>query len=92
MALMFSSRINAVSSSNFGVGLELDAIAAVVIGGTSMKGGRGWIWGTVIGVIILGVVSSMLNWLNVSAYLQGAVKGLVIIAAVLVQRGRGETK
>jgi ribose transport system permease protein len=92
MALMFSSRINAVSSSNFGAGLELDAIAAVVIGGTSMKGGRGWIWGTVVGVIILGVVGSMLNWLNVSAYLQGAVKGLVIIAAVLVQRGRGEAK
>jgi len=92
MALMFSSRINAVSSSNFGAGLELDAIAAVVIGGTSMKGGRGWIWGTVVGVIILGVVGSMLNWLNVSAYLQGAVKGLVIIAAVLVQRGRGEVK
>jgi ribose transport system permease protein len=57
-----------------------------------MKGGRGWIWGTVVGVIILGVVGSMLNWLNVSAYLQGAVKGLVIIAAVLVQRGRSEAK
>lgn len=87
-SLMLSSRMNSVSSTSAGLGFELDAIAAVVIGGTSMKGGRGWIWGTVFGAIILGIINNMLNLLNVSPYLQGAVKGLVIIGAVLIQRKR----
>ena len=65
---------------------ELDAIAAVVIGGTRMQGGSGSIWGTVVGVLILGVIGSMLNFLDVSTYLQGLVKGVIIIAAVLLQR------
>ncbi|MCX6088934.1 MAG: ribose ABC transporter permease, partial [Candidatus Atribacteria bacterium] len=70
---------------NAGIFYELDAIAAVAIGGTSMSGGSGTIYGTVIGAIILGVINNMLNMLGVSPYLQGAVKGLVIIAAVLMQ-------
>jgi ribose transport system permease protein len=86
-AVLLSSRMNSVNSSNSAVSFELDAIAAVVIGGTPMKGGRGTIWGVVVGAAILGIINNMLNMLSVSAYLQGTVKGLVIIAAVFMQRG-----
>ncbi|MFP4461701.1 MAG: ABC transporter permease [Thermotogota bacterium] len=85
-AVLLSSRLNSISSSNAGQNYELDAIAAVIIGGTAMSGGSGSIFGTVIGAIILGIVNNMLNMLGVSPYLQGTVKGLVIIAAVLIQR------
>jgi ribose transport system permease protein len=88
-AMLVSSRMNSVSSSGTGMNYELDAIAAVIIGGTKMKGGSGTIWGTVVGVIILGIINNMLNLLNVSVYLQGTVKGLIIIAAVFVQRKEG---
>jgi len=84
-AVMFGSRLNAISSSNMGLYYEMDAIAAVVIGGTSMAGGAGTVLGTVLGAIILGIINNMLNMLGVSPYLQGMVKGLVIILAVLVQ-------
>ncbi len=84
-ALMLSSRLNSISSSGAGTAYELDAIAAVVIGGTSMAGGKGTIWGTVMGAIILGIINNMLNMVGVSPYLQGAVKGAVIILAVLLQ-------
>jgi ribose transport system permease protein len=87
-SIMLSSRLNSLSSSNAGVFYELDAIAAVVIGGTSMSGGSGTIMGTVIGAIILGMINNMLNMIGVSPYLQGTVKGLVIIFAVLVQYKR----
>ncbi len=91
-ALLLGSRMNSISSSGSGSFYELDAIAAVVIGGTRMTGGAGTIFGTVIGVLILGVISNMLNFLEVSPYLQGLVKGVIIVAAVLVQRvGRRET-
>lgn len=85
-AILMSSRLNSVSSSNAGVNFELDAIAAVIIGGTAMTGGAGSMSGTVIGAIILGIINNMLNMLGVSPYLQGTVKGLVIIGAVLIQR------
>lgn len=85
-AVLLSSRLNSISSSNSGVNFELDAISAVIIGGTSMAGGAGSISGTVVGAIILGIVNNMLNMLGVSPYLQGTVKGLVIIGAVLIQR------
>lgn len=84
-ALLNASRLNSVSSSSLGLYYELDAIAAVVIGGTRLQGGYGRIWGTVIGVLILGVVSNMLNMLGVSNFYHGLVKGLIILAAVLVQ-------
>ena len=90
-SIMLSSRLNSLSSSNAGVFYELDAIAAVVIGGTSMSGGSGTIIGTVIGAIILGMINNMLNMIGVSPYLQGTVKGLVIIFAVLVQYKRRNT-
>ncbi len=85
-ALLVASRLSSVSSSSSGTLYELDVIAAVVIGGTRMRGGSGTIAGTVIGVLILGVIQNMLNLLQVSVYLQGLVKGLVIVGAVLLQR------
>lgn len=84
-ACLNASRMNSVASSSTGLAAELDAIAAVVIGGTRMQGGAGRISGTVIGVLMLGVVAKMLNFLNVSPYLQGTVQGGIIIAAVLLQ-------
>src|SRR6056297_497961 len=85
-SVLLAARLNSISSSGAGQSYELDAIAAVIIGGTSMSGGSGTIIGTVIGAIILGIVNNMLNMLGVSPYLQGTVKGLVIIGAVLIQR------
>jgi len=63
---------------------ELDAIAAAVIGGTSLTGGVGRITGTVIGTIILGVMTSGFTFLRVDAYYQEIVKGLIIVAAVVI--------
>lgn len=85
-AVLLSARLNSISSSNGGANFELDAISAVIIGGTTMNGGSGSIAGTVAGAVILGIVNNMLNMLGVSPYLQGTVKGLVIIGAVLIQR------
>jgi ribose transport system permease protein len=86
--LMLSSRMNSVSSSQLGLNVELDAIAAVVIGGTSMAGGRGRVWGTVVGVLILAIINNMLVMRGVSVHWQGFVKGVIIVLAVLIQRGR----
>jgi len=83
-----SARGNSVSTSGTGLNYELDAIAAVVIGGTSLRGGFGRVWGTVIGVLILAMMTNILTISKVSVYWQGAVKGAVIVLAVLVQRGR----
>lgn len=71
-----------------GVGYELDAIAAVALGGTSMSGGRGKIYGTIVGVLIIAVLNNGLNILGVSSYYQDVVKGLVILLAVLMDRKR----
>ncbi len=87
-AVLISMRFNSVGTSTLGVNYELDAIAAVIIGGTSMAGGRGTIWGTIVGAITLGVINNMLNMVGISPYLQGTVKGLVIIGAVFIQRQR----
>jgi ribose transport system permease protein len=87
-AVLISMRFNSVGSSTLGVNYELDAIAAVIIGGTAMAGGRGTVWGSVIGAITLGVINNMLNMVGISPYLQGTVKGLVIIGAVFIQRQR----
>ena len=87
-ALLLSSRMNSISSSNAGANYELDAIAVAIIGGTSLSGGSGSMFGTLIGAVILGIVNNMLNMWEVSPYLQGAVKGAVIIGAVLIQRKR----
>ncbi|AOM81786.1 Ribose ABC transport system, permease protein RbsC [Salisediminibacterium beveridgei] len=65
---------------------ELDAIAAVVLGGTSLTGGRGWIVGTLIGALIIGVLNNGLNLIGVSSFFQQVVKGSVILLAVLLDR------
>ena len=67
-----------------GTGYELDAIAAVVLGGTSLAGGKGRIVGTLIGALILGFLNNGLNLLGVSSYYQMIVKAVVILLAVLV--------
>ena len=89
-ALMSLARMNSVSSSGVGHLAELDAIAAVVIGGTAMTGGRGRVWGTMLGVLILIMISNMLTLADVEVYWQGFVKGVIIILAVLIQRGQRE--
>lgn len=71
-----------------GEGYELDAIAAAVIGGTSLSGGVGSIFGTVIGTLIIGIITNGLDILNVSSYYQDIVKGLIIVIAVLIDRKR----
>ncbi|GAB1483030.1 ABC transporter permease [Treponema sp.] len=85
-AILLAARFNTVSTPNFGLGFELDAIAAVIIGGTAMAGGRGSIWGTVIGVFMLQIIQNMLNMAGLSPYLQGVVKGAVIIVSVYIQK------
>lgn len=80
--ILLASRI-AVGSPVSGEGYELDAIAAVVIGGTSLSGGIGKITGTLVGVLIIAVMSNGLDMLNVSSYYQQIVKGGIIILAVL---------
>lgn len=69
-----------------GTGLELEAIAAVIIGGTSLAGGRGSLLGTLVGALVLGVIDNGMNLLDVSPFLQNVVKGLVILLAVFLDR------
>ncbi len=71
---------------NAGDGYELDAIAAVVLGGTSLTGGIGSVGGTIIGSLIIGVLSNALNLMNVSSYYQLLAKGIVILIAVLLDK------
>nr|WP_205004526.1 ribose ABC transporter permease [Scopulibacillus daqui] len=83
--IILTSRLNS-ADPNAGMSYELDAIAAVVIGGTSLSGGRGWIFGTFIGSLIIGVLNNGLNLLDVSPFFQQVVKGVVILIAVLLDR------
>lgn len=76
------------ASGQTGILWELEAIAAVIIGGTMLKGGYGRIWGTVVGALILTLIGNILNLTDaVSNYLNGAVQGLIVIVAVYLQRG-----
>jgi ribose/xylose/arabinose/galactoside ABC-type transport system permease subunit len=81
--IIMTSRINA-SQPNSGIGYETDAIAACVIGGTSFTGGLGTIPGTVIGIIIIGLIYNGMNLLGISSYWQTIMKGLLIVAAVML--------
>ncbi|OQY32545.1 MAG: sugar ABC transporter permease [Spirochaetaceae bacterium 4572_59] len=83
--IVLSSRVMSGNPSA-GTSYELDAIAAVVIGGTSMTGGVGTIFGTVIGALMIGVINNGLDLLNVSSYFQQIVKGSIIIFAVLMDK------
>lgn len=83
--IIITSRLDSAQPTA-GTMYELDAIAAVVIGGTSLSGGKGRIVGTLIGALIIGVIDNGLNLLNVSSFYQQIVKGLVILLAVLLDR------
>jgi ribose transport system permease protein len=83
--LLVTSRLDA-AQPNAGTGYELDSIAAVVIGGTSLSGGRGSVLGTVLGAVIIGVLNNGLVLLNVSPFWQQVVKGFVILIAVIIDR------
>ena len=82
--ILLAARLDAVQPS-IGFAYELDAIAAVVIGGTSLSGGTGGVGGTIIGVLIIGVLRNGLNLLSVSPFLQAVIIGLVIVLAVAAE-------
>lgn len=84
-AVILTSRLLSAQPTA-GVGYELDAIAAVILGGTSLTGGKGRISGTIVGALIIGVLGNGLNLLNVSPFFQEVAKGIVILAAVLLDR------
>ena len=84
-ALILTSRLNSAQPTA-GESYELDAIAAVVLGGTSLNGGKGWIFGTLIGALIIGVLNNGMNLIGVSSFWQQVVKGIVILLAVLLDR------
>ncbi len=83
--LIVTARLDS-AQPNAGLGYELDSIAAVVIGGTSLAGGRGSVWGTVLGCLIIGVLNNGLFLLNVSPFWQQVIKGVVILLAVALDR------
>lgn len=83
--IILTSRLNSAQPTA-GASYELDAIAAVVLGGTSLSGGKGRIFGTLVGALIIGVLNNGLNLLNVSSFYQQVVKGGVILLAVLLDR------
>jgi ribose transport system permease protein len=87
--IMVTSRLDS-AQPNAGISFELDSIAAVVIGGTSLSGGRGSILGTVQGAIIIGVLNNGLVLLNVSPFWQQVVKGLVILLAVIIDKSSSQ--
>ena len=87
-ALLYVPRLGSASNST-GLLWELETIAAVIIGGTLLSGGFGRVWGTVVGVLILGLIDNILNLTDlVSPYLNGAIQGVIIILAVVLQRAR----
>lgn len=83
--IILTSRLNSAQPTA-GESYEMDAIASVVLGGTSMSGGKGRIFGTLIGALIIGTLNNGLNLLGVSTFYQQIVKGIVIIIAVLIDR------
>lgn len=85
-AIVQVARIGSMDYANAGSGMEMDAIAATVVGGTSMAGGRGTILGTFLGMLIIAVMNNLLNLFGVPPFLREAFKGLIVVLAVLLQR------
>jgi ribose transport system permease protein len=83
--MIITSRLSSAQPTA-GTGYELDAIAAVVLGGTSLAGGVGSVIGTIVGALIIGILNNALNLLNVTSYYQQLAKGLVILIAVLLDQ------
>ncbi|MWA33608.1 ABC transporter permease [Burkholderia pseudomallei] len=86
-ALVLTGRLMS-GQPNAGGGFELDAIAAVVMGGTSIAGGRGSIVGTLVGALLLGVLNNGLNMIGVNPYVQNVIKGAIILLAIYIGRER----
>lgn len=84
-ALILTGRLMS-GQPNAGVGFELDAIAAVVLGGTAIAGGRGLILGTLIGAVLLGILNNGLNLMGINPYMQDVIKGLIILLAIYIGR------
>ncbi|MDQ1196000.1 ribose ABC transporter permease [Agrobacterium sp. SORGH_AS 787] len=84
-ALILTGRLMS-GQPNAGVGFELDAIAAVVLGGTAIAGGRGLILGTLIGAVLLGILNNGLNLMGINPYLQDVIKGFIILLAIYIGR------
>ncbi|NMB68446.1 MAG: ABC transporter permease [Chloroflexi bacterium] len=85
-AILQVARIGSMDYANAGSGYEMDAISAVIVGGTSMAGGKGSILGTVLGTLIIAVMNNLLNLLGVPPFLREAFKGVIVIGAVLLQK------
>ena len=85
--ILLASRMNS-GQPNAGMMYELDVIAAVVVGGTSLQGGRGSVVGTFVGAMLIGVLKNGLNLMNVNSYVQQVVVGVVILAAVMLDQAR----
>ena len=90
-ALLNSVRFNQIPS-NAGIGMEMQVIAAVIVGGVAVAGGRGTVVGALLGVILLGMIGPALTFLGISAYWERALQGAIILAAVAIDalRGRAE--
>jgi len=86
-ALILTSRLNSAGPTA-GIGYELDVIAAVVIGGTSLSGGRGSVWGTLLGALLIAVINNGMNLIGISPHFQQLVKGIIIVTAVILDRLR----
>lgn len=92
--IVWSARLGSAAAT-LGSGFEMDAIAAVVIGGTSMSGGIGTVGGTFIGILIIGVITNGLNLMGINSFWQGVFKGIIIMAAVVIdvyRKKRSERK
>ncbi len=91
-SLLYASRLTAIQASNAGLSFEMDAIAAVAIGGTAMSGGRGKIIGTFLGVLMFRMINNILTMANVPPFLSGFVSGCIIVIAVLMQNFQNKKK
>ncbi|HET7313087.1 ABC transporter permease [Salinisphaera sp.] len=85
LAGIISASRAGVGSASIGVGAELDVIAAVVIGGASLTGGKGTVFNTLIGVLVFGVIGNIMNLMNISGYDQEVVMGVIILIAIMLQ-------
>jgi len=85
-SIVYLARIGSMDFANAGSGYEMDAIAAVIVGGTAMSGGRGSLIGAFIGMLIMGVMNNILNSVGVPTFLCDAIKGAIIIFAVMLQK------
>ena len=87
-AVVESSRMNSINASSSGQLYELDAISAVVVGGTRMSGGKGSVIGTFFGILIIGILNNMLVLMGIQPFLVNTVKGIIVILAVLLQHNK----